>query len=181
MYNILKFIENINRYLKIKTKILYWKLKYGKRIKIGNNFKFRKRLIINISQNGYLEIGNNNAFNNNCSINCHKKIKIGNNNMFGENVKFYDHNHIFNNKNIDMTTTFKEHEILIGDNNWIASDVVFLSKATLGDNNVVGIKTVINEKYANECIIRSKIENINEKIIYIGEWKWEEEKNLINI
>ena len=92
MYNIIKFIENVFRWIKIKISILYWKLKYGKRIKIGRNFRFRKSLIINISKGGHLEIGNNNAFNNYCSINCHKLIKIGNNNMFGENVKIYDFN-----------------------------------------------------------------------------------------
>ena len=69
MYKIIKFIENVIKFLKIKTKIMYWKIKYGKRIKIGKNFKFRKGLVINISKNGYLEIGDNNAFNNYCSIN----------------------------------------------------------------------------------------------------------------
>ena len=125
MYSIIKFIENVLKFFKIKFKIIYWKLKYGKRIKIGKKFRFRKGLIINISKNGYLEIGDNNAFNNYCSINCHKHIKIGNDNMFGENVKLYDHNHIFNDKSVNMQRTYLDRYIIIGNNNWIGSDVFF--------------------------------------------------------
>ncbi|MGN1383966.1 MAG: hypothetical protein ACI4XD_01585 [Clostridia bacterium] len=169
MYKIIKFIENVIKFLKIKTKIIYWKIKYGKRIKIGKNFKFRKGLVINISKNGYLEIGDNNAFNNYCSINCHKMIKIGKNNMFGENVKLYDHNHVFNDKSKEMRYAYSEHEIIIGDNNWIASDVMFLSKGSIKNNNVVGAKVIVNREYNNENVIKLKNECIVDKISYIGE------------
>ena len=113
MYNIIKFLENVFKALRIEIKLIYWKLKYGKRIKIGKKFRFRKGMIINIAKNGYLEIGDNCAFNNYCSINCRNMIKIGNNNMFGENVKIYDNNHVFNDKNIDMQKTFNNKEIYI--------------------------------------------------------------------
>lgn len=154
MYSIIKFIENVLKFFKIKFKIIYWKLKYGKRIKIGKKFRFRKELIINISKNGYLEIGDNNAFNNYCSINCHKHIKIGNDNMFGENVKLYDHNHIFNDKSVNMQRTYLDRYIIIGNNNWIGSDVVFLSKAEVGDYNVIASKVIVNKNYDNENIIK---------------------------
>lgn len=169
LYEVFKFFENVNKLIRIKVKICYWKLKYGKRIKIGKKFRFRKGMIINISKNGYLEIGNNVAFNNYCSINCHKMIKIGNNNMFGENVKFYDHNHIFNDKTKDMRYTYNEHEIIIGNNNWIGSDVTFLSKAYIKDNNVIGTKVIVNEKYDSENIIKSERKNNTKKIKYVGE------------
>ena len=165
MYSILKFIENVIRFFRIKTKILYWKLKYGKRIKIGKNLRFRKGLIINISKNGYLEIGDNNSFNNYCSINCHKMIKIGNNNMFGENVKFYDHNHVFNDNNVDMTRTYKENEIIIGNNNWISSDVILLSKAKIEDSSVIGTKVIVNQEIASNTLIKNKLDYYIEQII----------------
>lgn len=166
MYSIIKFIENVLKFLRIKIKIIYWKLKYGKRIKLGKNFRFRKGLMINIAKNGYLEIGDDCAFNNYCSINCRKKIIIGNNNMFGENVKFYDHNHVFNNKSIDIRYTYSEHEIVIGNNNWIASNVTILSKAKLGNYNVVSSNTLLNEEYKDEYIIKNELEKKAEKIKY---------------
>ncbi|MCI8412246.1 MAG: hypothetical protein HFJ40_07495 [Clostridia bacterium] len=169
MYSIFKFVENVVKFIKIKIRILYWKMKYGKRIKIGKKFRFRKGLTINISKNGYLEIGKNNAFNNYCSINCHKIIKIGDNNMFGENVKFYDHNHVFYDKTKDIRYTYNEHEIIIGNNNWIASDVTFLSKAYVKDNNVIGTKVIVNEEYDSENIIKTESKYIVDKINYIGE------------
>ena len=169
MYNFIKFIENVFKFIKIKLKVLYWKLKYGRRIKIGKKFRFRKGFIINISKNGYLEIGDNNAFNNYCSINCHKKIIIGNNNMFGENVKMYDHNHVFNDKSVDMQKTYKNNEIYIGNYNWVGSDVIFLSKSNVKNNNVIGAKCIINDKYDNGNIIKMDNKYSIKKINYIGE------------
>lgn len=167
MYNICKFLENIVKYFKIKIKIMYWKVKYGRRLKIGKNFHFRKELIINISKDGYLEIGDNNFFNNYCSINCRKKIIIGNNNLFGENVKIYDHNHVFNNKNMDIKKNFTVGEIIIGDNNWVASNVIILNKCKIENNNVFGTNVIINGEYDSNNIL--KIDNayvITKKIKY---------------
>lgn len=166
MYSIIKFIENVCRYIKMKIKIRYLKIKYGKRIKIGKKFRFRKGFIINISKNGYLEIGDNNFFNNYCSINCRKKIIIGNDNMFGENVKFYDHNHVFNNKNIDMQKNFRDKEIYIGNSNWIASNVTILCSAELGDRNVIASNILLNEKYDDGNIVKEEKKLKIEKIVY---------------
>lgn len=166
MYSIIKFIENVGKFFRIKLKIIYWKLKYGKIIRIGKKFRFRKGFIINISRNGYLEIGDNNAFNNYCSINCRKIIKIGDNNMFGENVKMYDHNHIFNDKNINMQKSYIDKEVTIGNDNWIASNVMILSNTKLGNRNVVAANIVLNERYEDEYLIKEKIERKVEKIIF---------------
>lgn len=156
MYYFFKGLEAILNFIRIKCKIIIWKLKYGKRIKIGKNLKFRKRFSINITNGGYLEIGDNNFFNNDCSINCHNKIIIGKDNLFGENIKVYDHNHIFNDKKINIKKSFKNGEINIGDRNWFGTNVVILSKATLKDYNVVAAGNIINQSYDSENIIYSK-------------------------
>lgn len=168
MYSVITLIENIIKLIKIKSKILYWKLKYGKRIKIGKNLRFRKRFSVNISKNGYLEIGNNVFFNNDCSINCHKKIVVGDNNIFGENVKIYDHNHIFNDKTIDMKRVYKEREINIGNQNWFGSNCIILSKTQIGDHNIFAANIVINEKYDSNKIIKNNIKKEIEQINYKG-------------
>ena len=138
MYYFFKGFEHFFAAIRTNLKIFFWKLKYGKRIVIGKNLKFRKRMNINIAKDGFLKIGNNNFFNNDCSINCHKKIVIGDDNLFCENVKIYDHNHVFNQKNIDFKKSFSENQIIIGNHNWICTNVILLKDTNIGDNNVVG-------------------------------------------
>ena len=159
LYYLFKGIEYIGNFIRMKSKILYWKLKYGKRIKIGKHLKFRKRFHINITNEGYLEIGNNNFFNNDCSINCHEKIIIGNDNLFGENVRTYDHNHVFNNKNIDMKKNFTTNVIEIGNCNWICTNVVILKQAKIGNYNVIGAGKIVSRKYDDDNIIKTIEDN----------------------
>lgn len=167
MYKILKFIENVIKFFRIKFKILYWKIKYGNHLKIGKHLTFRKNFSINMTKNGFLIIGNKCAFNNNCTINCHEKIIIGNDNLFGENVKIYDHNHIFNDKTIDFKRKFKTNTIEIGNENWFGSNVTILSKCKMGNRNVVGANVVINQPFDSENLIQNqnnlKIEKIKFK------------------
>lgn len=168
MYSLVSFSEKVMKFFRIHLKKCYWKLKYGRRIRIGKNLIFRKGLCINIAKNGYLEIGDGCFFNNYCSINCHKKIIIKNNNIFGESVKIYDHNHVFNDKTIDMKTSYDENEIIIGGGNWFASNVIILSKAKVGDDNVFGANTVVNEKYNSGYLVKTVPEISLSKIRYKG-------------
>lgn len=163
MYLIFKIFEKTLETIKIKIKILYWKAKYGKKL------KFRKGFIIEIGKNGSLIIGNNNFFNNYCSINCLEKIEIGNDNLFGENVRIYDHNHIFNNKTIDKNHAFKTNSVKIGSNNWFATNTCILSKSEIGDNNVFSANMVINYKLDNDTLVKNIEKCDLSKINYIGE------------
>ena len=154
MYLVFSMIEKGIRGAKIISKLAYYKMKYGKRLKVGKNVHFRKGFIINISKNGYVEIGDGTFFNNYCSINCHDQIIIGRNNLFGEGVRIYDHNHIFNKKYIDMEKSFKCCPIVIGDNNWFGSNVIILSKAKVGNDNVVGAGVILNQRYDSGSVIK---------------------------
>ncbi|MBQ8472249.1 MAG: acyltransferase [Bacilli bacterium] len=164
MYIVIKFLENIKKFLRIKIKIFYFKLKYGKRLKIGSHLIFEKRFNINMSKNGKLVIGNNNYFNNDCSINCHNEIVIGDDNLFGENVKMYDHSHVFNTKNYNIKKNYIEKEIKIGNYNWICSNAILLYKTNIGSGNVIGANVVLNSKIDNDYIVKS---NDNLEIIKI--------------
>jgi len=164
MYDIVKFLENSVKFFRIKIKILYWKLKYGKRIKIGKGVTFRDKMKINITKHGYVEIGDKTAFNSNCSINCHEKIIIGENNIFGENVKIYDHNHIFNDEKVNFRKSFTTNSISIGNRNWIASNVTILSKAKIGNKNVIGAGITLNEEIENLTLLRAEKNYIKEQI-----------------
>lgn len=167
MYIPMSIIESIIRVISTTSKITYYKIKYGNRLKIGKKVHFRRGFIINIAKNGKVIIGDRCFFNNYCSINCHDKITIGNDNLFGENVKIYDHNHIFNNKNIDIKRNFKSKPIELGNGNWICSNVILLSGTKIGNNNVIGASLVVNNTIGSEYIVRNnntaKIEKIKFK------------------
>lgn len=166
MYDICTFLENVKKFFNIKTKLLYWKIKYGKRLKLGKNVTFRKGFIINIGKNGYLEIGDNNFFNNYCSINVHEKVIIGNNNDFGESVKIYDHSKVFNDKKVDMKHTYKSKPIYIGNNNWVCSNVVILNNSKIECDCVIGAGVIYCSKIKDKKIIKRNEEYIIESIKY---------------
>lgn len=166
MYQFFSMTEKAAKGINEACKLLFYKAKYGKRLKVGKNVRFRKGFIINISKNGRLEIGDGTFFNNYCSINCHNRIVIGKNNLFGEGVKIYDHNHVFNDKGVNMKKTFKSRPIVIGDRNWFGSNVVILSKANIGDNNVFGANTIINSKYGSNNLVKETSKLSVSKINY---------------
>lgn len=117
---------------------------------------FRQRCTLSLSDNGLLFIGNNNFFNNDCSITCSGKIKIGDNNLFGENVKLYDHNHVFKEKNVPINDQgFKIGEITIGNNCWFGSNCVILNNVTIGDNVIVGANTLVYKSIPSNSLVKS--------------------------
>lgn len=154
MYSFFLIVEKISRRLNNYSKKAFYKIKYGKRLKIGKGVCFRKGFTINISKNGSLEIGSNTFFNNYCSINCREKIIIGKNNLFGENVRIYDHNHVFNDKRINIKKVFRTKQIIIGDRNWFGSNVVILGGVKIGSYNVFSAGIIIKDEYGSENIVR---------------------------
>ena len=156
--------EKAFRGARVVSKVSYYRLKYGKQLKIGKRVHFRKGFIINISRDGKVEIGDGTFFNNYCSINCRDEIIIGKGNLFGEGVKVYDHNHVFNNKKLEIEKNYKTHPVIIGDKNWFGSNVTILSKAKVGNNNVFGANIVVNSEYGSNKIVKQS-EKIDEKEI----------------
>lgn len=157
MYSLINFLEKLINKIRQLLKIIYWKIKYGNRIKIGKNLKFRKGFRIEIAKNAKLVIGNNNFFNNDCSITCLKEIVIGDGNLFGENVKMYDHNHVFNMSDFDLRNKFSYGKIAIGNNNWFGSNVVILKNTNMGNRNVIGANTKLNIKVESCKIVSSNV------------------------
>lgn len=164
MYKVVKLFENIKKFIRIKLKIFYFKLKYGNRIKIGKHLIFEKRFNVNINKDGILTIGDYNYFNNDCSINCHNKIDIGDNNLFGENIKIYDHSHIFNTSNYNIKKNYSNGCIKIGNNNWFCSNVVLLQKTNIGSGNVISAGIVFNKVLKDDYIVRNE-QKLKEDVI----------------
>lgn len=156
-----KVVYHINTIIKT----LFLKIIYRKKFIIGENASFRKAFNLIIDADGKVQIGNNCFFNNYCSLNSMNNIKIGDNCIFGESVKLYDHNHRFNRKNeLIKHQGFSTAPIEIGNNCWIASNVIILKGVQIGDNCVIAAGSVIRENIPSNMIYKDgKIEPINFK------------------
>ena len=158
-----------NKYFRIITffKIIWYKVLFRKNLKIGKKLRFRKRFNIIIKGNAKLIIGDNVFFNNDVSLNCLQRIEIGNDTIIGENVKFYDHNHKFNEKNILIGKQgYKTGNIKIGNNVWIGSNVCILKGVTIGNNCVIGAGCVIKNNIKENSIVQCKKTYSIKNIIY---------------
>jgi len=150
---LLKIIFHINA---IAARIFY-KIIYGKSLKIGKGTTFRKGFSL-IIMKGKIVIGENCFFNNYCSLASTNSITIGNGTLFGENVKVYDHNHIYADIDVPIKDQgYKHAPIVIGNHCWIASNVVILKGVTIGDNAVIGAGCIIHESVpANTVVIHKQ-------------------------
>lgn len=157
MFNIIKFLEDVLKFIRIKIKVCYWKIKYGKRLKIGKKFRFRKRFSINISKDGYVEIGNNVFFNDDCSINCHEKIIIGNNCIFGQQVLMFDHDHDQKKEKIKNKPCYITKPIIIENNCWIGALNIILRGTKIYNNSIIGAGCLLKEEIpANYICIQKR-------------------------
>lgn len=154
--NLIKFCKKIKYKIGICLNKTIWKFEYGPHLVLGKNITFRENLVINISDEGQVSIGDNTFFNNSCSINSQGFVNIGNNCLFGENVKIYDHNHIFNTSNKIIDEGFSVGDVRIGNNCWLGSNVVILKGTNIGDNCVIAAGSVVSGKVPDNHIYRSK-------------------------
>jgi acetyltransferase-like isoleucine patch superfamily enzyme len=153
-----KIIYRLNVYFKL----LIFKLIYLNKFRIGKNLSFRKGFTLVIEgKNAKVKIGNNCFFNNYCTIAAQSHITIGDNTIFGENVKIYDHNHnyIDHNKLIKHQGYSTDH-IEIGQNCWIASNVIILKGVKIGDNCVIGAGCIVHKDISSNSIVLCKQEKL---------------------
>lgn len=158
---IYKMIFHLNAIIKK----VFLKMVYGKKIKFGKKVSFRRRFNLAIDKNGFVKIGDNVFFNNDCSINAMDEIVIGSDSIFGESVKIYDHNHVFKDKSkLIKNQGFKTGKISIGSNCWIGSNVIILKGVTIGNNCVIGAGCIIDKDISSNSIVKGKREYIIEGI-----------------
>jgi|GEM_PF-5020186 len=164
---IIRKIFSLLEIFKSKIRIVFFKIIYNNRIRGAKHIRFRKRLNINIGDQGELYIGNNVFFNNDVSINVLDNIFIGNDVLVGENVKIYDHNHVFGgNSKVVEKHKFKTEPVKIGNNVWIGSNVVILKGTNIGDRSIIAAGSVVSENVPSDVIYRND-KSINEtEIMY---------------
>ncbi len=181
-----KMFEATSWYLSLKDKyrVEYYAFKYSGQVDIGDNVlmssgtsismvwankssflkikninTFRKFCNLTLDNNSCIEIGTNNFFNNNCSINCLNSIIIGDNNLFGEGVKIYDHNHRYSDTDeLIINQGFNKGEVRVGNNCWIGSNTIILNNVVIGDNVIIGANNLIHKSIPANSIVRSGIQ-----------------------
>lgn len=109
---------------------------------IGKHTVSDGRCVIVVDEGAKLLIGNNCYFNEDAMISVKSSVKIGNGVKFGPNVKVFDNNHLFS-KESGVSDSHNSSPIVIGDNTWLASNVVVLKGTTIGKNCVIGANCVV--------------------------------------
>lgn len=137
------------------------------KLTIKKQTRFRKFCTITLDASGELIIGENTFFNNYCSLNCLGRITIGNNTLFGEGIKMYDHNHVFNKKDVILESQgMSIGQITIGNNCWIGSNCVILNNVVIGDNVVIGAGCIISASIPSNTLVKATQQTIDTPIIF---------------
>lgn len=157
-------------------KFLFWRLEFGKKMKMGKNCWFgrnsscsikgksglvigdclsvRNRLSLRVSHGGEIIIGKRCFFNNDCNITAMDHIVIGDDCIFGNNVTIIDHDHDFTLK--QFKHEYKIKGITIGNNVWIGANAIILRGSKIGDNCVIGAGTIIKNDIPPNSIVYDK-------------------------
>ncbi|WP_413307820.1 acyltransferase [Bacillus sp. 1P10SD] len=125
------------------------------KVKIGKFVFIRKNASFRLDFKGILEIGDYVFINDNCNINCVKRITIGKNTKIAPNVCINDHDHNYKKNTSDHLI---RGEVTIGDNVWIGSNVVILRDTHIGDNVVVAAGSVVKGTVPSNTIFINKRE-----------------------
>lgn len=134
-------------------------LKGQSSIHIARNLELSKDTDIKCFGNAECRIGEYTYANQRLMISCHAGVTIGNHCLFGPDVKIFDNNHTFSYDN-GVSTDLKSAPISIGDNCWIASNVVILKGATIGEGCVIGAGCVVSGNIPPHSIVKQSSNNI---------------------
>ena len=110
--------------------------------KVGENIFIEPTFRCDYGKNIY--IGDNFSANYDCIILDVCKVEIGNNVMFGPRVSVFTAGHPID-ADVRITGLEFGKEIKIGNNVWVAANVVILGGVTIGDNAVIGAGSVVTK------------------------------------
>lgn len=132
----------------------------------GRNLQVFPRVHFESIEN--IQLGNNVSFNYNGFINGYGGLKIGNDCLFGPGLTIVTSNHKFSgNKNIRNLGHVKKH-VIIGNNVWVAANVIILPGVVIGDNVVIGAGSVVTKGITSNKVVVGNpariIKNNNDEI-----------------
>ena len=127
----------------------------GGLLKIGEKFRTRHNVELNVREKAIIQIGNNVFLNSGCIITAREKVMIGDNTIFGPNVVVYDNDHMIRNGRI-IDNEFETDPIVIGANVWIGAGAIILKGAVIEDNCVIAAGSVVKGKVESNNIMIQK-------------------------
>ena len=162
-------IELIYKVIKTTLHVIFWKIKYGKRISvavpvaldkvklekdkeaeivIGEKVQNRGTIFLGCKQQGKLKIGSHCYLNINASITCMNSIEIGEYCKIGNNAVIVDHDHNVSGSGDE----FPAKPIVIGNGVWVGANCVILKGVTIGDNAVIAAGSVVRKDVPANCV-----------------------------
>ena len=130
---------------------------------LGRNLQIEADCDFQVHKNGQLSIGDKTYFNRFCMISAQHSIKIGSNCMFGPGVRIFDNNHRYS-RYQGVSSELNVGKIEIGNNCWIASNVIILKNTIIGDNCVIGAGCVVSGIIKSGSLVKQKNNLIIEDI-----------------
>lgn len=110
--------------------------------------------LVHIATPSMLSVGDNVTINRYSYLQAGGGIQIGNNVLIGPHVIIYSKNHKFTNKNeLINNQGYESKRVEIGDNVWIAANVIILPGVRIGNNCVIGAGTLVNKDVENNCLM----------------------------
>ena len=101
-----------------------------------------------------ISIGDGTTFGSNCFFGAAGGIHIGENVLGGQYIRFHSENHNFEDLNKLIKEQGVTHKgIIVGNNCWIGSGVVFLDGATIGNGCVVAANAVVTGRFDDNVVI----------------------------
>ncbi len=161
------------RALKSAIRILFWKIRYGRRlqtswvqgfdhlhlemskeavVQFGTRIQNRGNLNLICVQKGKMRIGGHVYFNTGCCITCVDELVIGDYCKIGNNTIIVDHDHNFKNEEGE----FLPGKVVIGDRVWIGANVTVLRNTHIGDDCVIAAGSVVKGDVPPGTLYRQK-------------------------
>jgi acetyltransferase-like isoleucine patch superfamily enzyme len=151
------YLQSHSLFSKIKAR------KTGKLI-FEKNTQISSGCEIFLGEGALIKIGERSYFNKRCIISAHYEVIIGNNCLFGPDVKIYDNNHVFEKGKGIIHGKHKVNSVKIGDNCWVASNVVILPGTCIGNNCVIGAGVILKGNVPDNSLVRPNTKNIIQSI-----------------
>lgn len=123
------------------------------KVYVGKNCEFESGCDIQVHADAFLSIGEETYMNHYCIISAQKSIIIGSHCMLGPSVKIFDNDHEFSREEGVKTSLTKE-SIVIGNNCWLASNVVVLKGSKIGNNCVIGAGCIISGDIPDGSLVK---------------------------
>lgn len=158
-YELILWFNHLLKHIpgKIGCKIrgFFLPFKKGKNVKIWDN--------VQIDSPSKLTLGNDVSINRGCILNAGGYINIGNDVLIGPNVIIYSQNHNFNNSKVPIWQQgYKCKKVVIGNNVWIAANVIILPGIKIGNNVVIGAGAIVTKDVNSNIILYGN----NQKELY---------------